>query len=142
MALHHLMSPSLTKVKGISWHPSIQDSKDALLSVVRRLTDMKEKIRERKNHCRIKQLTFHPMIFEVETGNNFVVVFNDIQYEFESVVHAIDTAFKMFDFFEIPYPHECKNVWTFLQSFFYKTNINEKLCHKGKILLEQLSRGD
>lgn len=49
----------------------------------------------------------------------FYVVVNDLMYEVQNVVTALDIFFKLYFVFDLQYPEECKNILSFIQVFFY-----------------------
>lgn len=139
LALHSLIIPSTCTVKGKRLTPTVLKSKECFFQNVKRLSDMKTAIKDRKDYCHVKDLNFHPLIFQIETGEKFTVVMtDDIQYEFDTFVDAMDMAFKIFQFFRIPFPPECKNFWLFINHVFYKIKKDEKLCHKIKMISENI----
>lgn len=67
--------------------------------------------------------TFSPTIIYYVNDENiphkFYVCVNDLMYETETAVTAIDILFKIFYVFDLAYPDKCTNLLTFIQHFFY-----------------------
>lgn len=47
------------------------------------------------------------------------IAINDIIYEFESAIAAVDGCFKAFHVLRCDYPAETKPIWMFLQKYLY-----------------------
>lgn len=125
LALQHLLAPSSVVLKSKKrFRPSIPSSKKWLFQLVECKTLIEAEINLAKLHWQKHQLEAYPTIFGIgETHlsvSEFVVVFNDIHYTFESIVEAIDASFKCYLFFNISFSPEHKRFWTSINSLFYK----------------------
>lgn len=66
---------------------------------------------------------FNPTIIYYNNDDHipykFYVVVNDVMYETQNIVTAVDIFFKIYFVFNLQYPDECKNLLVFIQGFFY-----------------------
>lgn len=77
---------------------------------------------EKSKEARSKN-TFSPFIIYYENEKGFpdkiYVVLDDIYYQTENMITALDVLFKIFYVFHLQYPDECKSVLIFIQHFYY-----------------------
>lgn len=81
--------------------------------------------------------TNQPYLIIVGTAkdiNKTYVRINDKMYQMSTVLNGIDTLFKTFYALNIQYPFACRNVWLFIQEYFFKLpNIAEGKCKQKKV---------
>lgn len=128
MAFHNLsyLQPSNTTTKKKRWTPTIQDSKDSFLITTTRSELFSKELKKRKVVLELKGIPDHPIILESSTAKEYFVGVGDTIYKCDSVVDAVDVAFKFFVVFKIPFPPECEMVWLFLNQFFYKIELKQQ----------------
>ena len=84
-------------------------------------------------------LTQQPSIFAVENNrlSTYYVVFHNIKYKFQTILKAVAIAFFIFQVYNLKYPFEATNSWTFIQRMLFKLVLKaDKLSQIA--ILEQL----
>lgn len=130
MALHNLSFTVPTRVKCNNqlWTPTISESQDAFLLKVKHSNTIVKEMKKVKIICETRGIAKHPVIFEVDHSEKteyFVAVYETI-YQCPSLIAAVDTAFKLFVMWKIPFPPQCVKVWLFLNQIFYKINLPQQ----------------
>lgn len=132
MALHHLSYTVPTKVsiekKNVSWTPTIPDSKDSFLMVVKNSAEMDKFLKSQYKLCELKNIKQHPIIFELKNSKEikYIIAVGNTTYESASLIDAVDEAFKIFVMLKIPFPPQCDRVWLFLNELFYKIALEQR----------------
>jgi hypothetical protein len=93
-----------------------------MFEIVSRLqcaNDIEEQISSMKGKARLLDMTRQPFILvvgsEILRVTDFYVVFDNNKYKLNSFLKAVDICFRLFHAFNVKYPVECVNLWTFLQ---------------------------
>ena len=90
---------------------------------------------ENRNNAITGKSTIQPKLFVTTDLNNaksIFVAFDDIIFKFEDLIKAITSCFHIFMVFDLEYPLECRELWEFIQVFFFEnysttvsTNVSE-----------------
>lgn len=87
---------------------------------------------------------FSPIIIYEEDEDclpiKFYTCFNDMPYEFDNIVSAVDLLFKSIFVFDLSYASECNVFCTFIQHFFF--NLYYESGFRGSSLIKWMSRLD
>ena len=82
------------------------------------------------------------MILAVINGGkpvNYIVKIEQATYTFKNVAKAIDVVFKAHWVFNLEYQYECRNIFTFLQLFFYELeSVADNVSGKVRALISDL----
>lgn len=131
MKLLHFSLKTTAKgqVNGKNFKCTIQDSIKSFVVEVNTVSDISKEIERMKALCIERKWKLQPIIFYINTETpKFAVCFDDIYYQFETFVVALDICFKLFFVFNFEYPVQCFKVWSFIQKYFYKiTTKTDKL---------------
>jgi hypothetical protein len=78
-------------------------------------------LEERKTKLRNHNLTIQPLVVCVgaETVTSCFVIIDDIKYQLETPIRAVDIAFKIFHTVNAAYPAESQHVWLLIQRLVY-----------------------
>jgi len=57
---------------------------------------------------------------------NCVVIIDGTRYPMRNLLQGMDVLFKVFFVFNVEYAGECKNVWEFIQCYFYEIPLLKK----------------
>lgn len=91
-----------------------------------------------------KNDNFSPIIiYEVNEDSNpnkFYACLNDMSFQFENIISAIDVIFKAIMVFNLSYAEECKVMCTFIQHFFF--DLYYESDFRGSSLIKWMSRLD
>lgn len=90
-------------------------------------SDMETKIQKRKQHLLDKRLKFQPIIIvlcskDLRECKSFYVYFDRIYQEFSTFIEALDFMFKLTHVLNLEYSEDCRQVWMFIQKYFYEIN--------------------
>ncbi|XP_048000032.1 uncharacterized protein LOC125237110 isoform X2 [Leguminivora glycinivorella] len=103
--------------------PTILESRDSLILHVKTQGDIQNRLTTRRDIQLKKGLTCQPVVIcvgpDVENLTEFYVNFDDVTYQLESLLKAVDICFKTFHVFDIQYPHESIQPWMFIQHYMY-----------------------
>lgn len=106
------------------FRPTIPSSKDRLLKLVDDISQTDAQLKLFYLDRQRKKLKIYPIIFGIAENydlvSKFLLKYNDICYEFDSFVEALDAAFKFYIFFKLPFSPEHKRLWVLLNGLFYK----------------------
>lgn len=134
MAFHHLhyLVPTKTKSSKCTWTPSIPESQEAFLLVVKSFNAIASQMASQKLFCDLKGFADHPKIFVVKnTGKaEYCVAVQESIYKCESLLIAVNAAFQVYVLFNIRFPPQCEKVWSFLNQIFFKIDLQEKPTFK------------
>ncbi|XP_063376065.1 uncharacterized protein LOC134679525 isoform X2 [Cydia fagiglandana] len=104
--------------------PTILESRDSLILHVKTQSDIQNCLATRRDIHLKKGLTCQPVVIcvgpDVENITEFYVNFDDVTYQLESLLKAVDICFKTFHVFDIKYPRESIQPWMFIQRYFYE----------------------
>lgn len=125
MALQHLMVPAALVLQNKKkYKPTIEKSKTCLFRLVDDKSNMDAFLTLSLKDRQTKKLEIYPMIFGIGESNStiseFVLTFKGIAYSFNTIIEALDTAFKCYVFFNISFSPEHKRFWALLNGLFYK----------------------
>lgn len=118
---------------------TIKDSQQAVLLQVNSINDFYPSIDELSLKLREKKQSLQPLIVYASQSNTFITYYDDIKYQFQSLLAAIDTCFKIFFVLNVKYPEAAKNVWIFIQKFFYEIETHERISPDVLVLLSELN---
>lgn len=154
MSLAFLMSTStIRKVKvKKQWRPSKLESLQGFITHIKSPADLEATITLRKEKMASLGYTVQPYIIIIGTSiaeihTRYIVINNvkysstsDIRYESTSIIHAVDSCFKILFALNAVYPAESSNIWYFIQKGLYKlstrydkvyTSVNSLLTDLG-----------
>ncbi|KAF4527081.1 hypothetical protein B566_EDAN015716 [Ephemera danica] len=101
------------------WKPSIAEASRAFILHVQDAADIEEAGAKRRQECQEKGITLQPYVLIVgPTLSNIIsryVIIENQCYRVESIVKAVDIAFKAAFVFNAKYQYECAHVWQFIQ---------------------------
>jgi len=89
-----------------------------------------------KKSQRLQQTVQPYMIFVCGTESEnqiseFYVIINNHIFKVESGLKAVDICFKSFFALNLNYPDESKQVWYFIQKYFYKIETKYDKCYQN-----------
>lgn len=128
--LNSVISPThIIKCPGKnSWRVSIKDAEDSFILFCTEQNDILRKIEIQKKKSLDYKITYQPSI--VAVGENqlnikdFFIYYDGTILKFNNFISCLDTCFKIFYVFDLEYPKQCQLIWTFVQTFIYKINVN------------------
>ena len=127
--LHAILKPPVVGVgkkggKKSKWKPSIIDSQESSILYCISPSNYITKVDKLKLKYLEKGLTFQPVIIVIGEQKvklqYFYVHYDGILYKFTSFLKCLDIVFKLFHVMNFEYPVEGKNVYNFIEHFFYK----------------------
>lgn len=127
--LHAVLTPTNsaknTETKKI-WKFSITDSRKGLIEKASCYTEISKLHKERKDIYKLHNISFQPAIFVIENENernSYYTIYDNIIYKFNSIVHALSTCFKTIFVLNLEYQLECKQIWEFIQIYFFEIEL-------------------
>jgi hypothetical protein len=128
------------------WAFSIVDSQNAVVHIVNSLDDLDRDLKERQKRRQKFGLPPQPLIIVVKSlleAEQYIIKFDDINYEFSSILLCFDVLFKLFFVFNLQYPEEAKNFFVFIQKLFYQMNLSsDPVCSKISSQLSQFENAE
>lgn len=124
-ALQHLMAPTtvVNKEKNKRFRATATSAKSMLIKLVNGKTEMKKYLEYFTKWRESEKQDIHPIVFALGESHNtvieFVVSFRGLSYFFDTIIEAIDAAFKCYLFFQIGFPPEHKRFWSVINGLFY-----------------------
>lgn len=99
---------------------TIKDSQNSFLMMRPSIEALEDSIR-----CLIaERMPIQPFLMVVgkhlKNINKIFVYFDEVKFEFNSVVRAVDVCFKIYHVLNLEYPKPSTTFWTFIENFFYK----------------------
>ena len=87
-------------------------------------TSLEDYVRKRKDSCGNKGVTWQPQVLAlgrtIMDAEQFFVLFDNIIYEVDSLLKAVDICFKCFFVMGAEYPRMTSEPWLFIQRFVYQ----------------------
>ncbi|XP_055911273.1 uncharacterized protein LOC129945512 [Eupeodes corollae] len=142
-SIHVLLKPPIISVgknesKKSKWKPSIKDAQDSCFLYCSSILDYTVKVENLRQKYHTKGLTLQPIIIvigkEKKELEYFYSYYDDVLYKFSTLLKCLDSTFKLFHVLNFNYPKEGKQLYLFLESFFYNfacqpnANINSLTC--------------
>lgn len=132
MLLHTILKSSyisrLKHNKKINWKPSISDAQQSTILHCITISQLNSKVEELKKRYLEKGLTFQPIIIVIGDNltslTNFYTFYDGIVYKFPTFLKSLDITFKLMQVMNFEYPIEGKNVYLFIENFFFNFNLN------------------
>lgn len=96
---------------------TIKDSQNAFLYIAETLNQLEEHI----NYQKFKKGSIQPFIYAIGSPlqpKNIGLFFDDIRYQFKTVLKAVDILFQIFYVFNLEFPLQCKIFYSFIELFF------------------------
>ena len=115
---------------------SIADSQQSFLKIFKEPSDVQEFFANNKEHTQPFVFAFGESIYDIEKAE-FYVYCDNIKYKFNNFLRAFESCFKLYHIFNLTYPKESFNFWTFVQVFFF--NINLKCDKKNATVKTTIS---
>jgi hypothetical protein len=104
------------------------DAQKSFLLHTHTVNDLYNQIQKEIDNCYSLKQTLQPIVCIVGTEyisiKEFYVYYFNTYYKFTNIVKAIDTCFKIIYVFNLKYPLKCGLVWTFIQKYIYKIDLN------------------
>ncbi|XP_067616172.1 uncharacterized protein [Eurosta solidaginis] len=129
LLLHAVLKPSMISVqqanagKRLKWKPSIGDAQNATVLHCECINDYQRLYEELKLKAMGKELPLQPIILvigpDIASLASFCILFDGILYKVPTFLKALDTIFKLFHVLNFEYPAEAKNLYTFIQHYFF-----------------------
>ncbi len=144
-SLHYLVPPPATTAVQ-NFTPTMEASQKSFYQFVKSYDELEQKINSRKELWKLNNIEPHPIIFGVKFDSSvrYVVIMNELQFPFHEFLHAFDAAFKMFHFFNIPYPPESVKFWSIVSVSLYNVNtdlhVTGKLCTVVNVLKSYMQK--
>ncbi|CAL1682707.1 unnamed protein product [Lasius platythorax] len=114
---------TIKKGKPKDWRPSREESEEAFLLHVKTIADLKIRLEERTTKLKSFGLTSQPIAVIVgptfDEINQCFVCINQLRYEVETPLKAVDLVFKSCNALNIQYPPEVGQLFMFLQRAIY-----------------------
>ncbi|KAM7350932.1 uncharacterized protein ACRADG_003921 [Cochliomyia hominivorax] len=114
--LHVILRPSNSKLQ------SVEDAQRKFTVEVNDLSDLKKIVIERKKHCTENNIQAKPYIAVVGQNkdySHFSVILDSTGFSCDNYKDSLILCFNLYLFFNISFPHESLNVWTFIQKYFF-----------------------
>lgn len=142
-SIHVLLKPPIISVgknesKKSKWKPSIKDAQDSCFLYCSSILDYTVKVENLRQKYHTKGLTLQPIIIVIGKEKTeleyFYSYYDDVLYKFSTLLKCLDSTFKLFHVLNFNYPKEGKQLYLFLESFFYNfacqpnANINSLTC--------------
>lgn len=92
------------------------------LSILQNPADFDQELRKRRQECSQKGITFQPVLVFIGTPGQFApyhLAADDIVYDLENALDALNFAFQFFFATDVKYPSACIHIWTLIQLAFY-----------------------
>lgn len=85
------------------------------------------------------KLRMQPFVAYVEATEKVFVLVDECMYECSSVLHAIDSVFKVCMAYLVDFNFECSHIWEFLQIYIYEIKTKyDKNCKNTLTLMSSL----
>lgn len=102
------------------------------------------KRRKQENAAKLKT-TVQPYIIAVGSQftaiETFYIIIDDVMYNIENVLKAVDVLYKIFQVLNVKYPPSCEQVWLFIHKYVYGRTTNWDKNDKSVMnLIDQLVR--
>ena len=109
--------------KKFVWKFSIKNSQDFTMKHFETLEEFKSEFREhikkRNTMHRIKTQVMLAAIGESLEESKFYVFYDNIVYDFDSILEAYECAFQVYAVFNLKYQAQAQHFWEFIQYYFY-----------------------
>lgn len=121
---------------------SIKDSQDKVFTFVNSSVEIpdlaKKLLQESEEEC-LQPFIIIEGVFGIFKIKRTFVFLDNIVYETDSVLHALDICFKAFFVFDLKYPEQASLFWHFIQRFFFKIKtVYDKEYQRVNILINAL----
>lgn len=126
--LHSVLVPISRVINKQRIKYTITDSQNAFTLLVDETGDIEQKLESKREICLQNGTCMQPLIIVVGDHHkitNFFVALDNIKFQFNSYLSALDFCFKIFYVLNLEYPHECSLVWTFVQQYFFDIKLDE-----------------
>lgn len=128
--LAHLLAckhPVGNQTNSRHWKPSIVETKEAVLLSVTNFNQLEGDLARLTNRCFEKGLPFTPIIIVLGSTNptGYTLWHNTFSYKFPSFLKTLDICIKLFRAYDIEYPPQSADVWTFLAGYLYEFPIEQ-----------------
>lgn len=136
-SLHYLVPPSAVSQK---MTPSMESSKLSFYQFATSNAELDQKMKSRIQYWKTKNIDPHSIIFglNIDSDVRYVVVMNDMRTQFIDFLKALDAAYKMFHFFNIPYPPESLKFWSIISVLLYDLKNDLHITGKLSTVIEML----
>lgn len=101
---------------------TIDDGQRQFTVEVTDLSDLKKVVIERKKQCTDNNIQAKPYIAVVghdKTYSHFSVILDSTGFSCDNYKDSLILCFNLYLFFEMSFPYESLNVWTFIQQYFF-----------------------
>lgn len=101
---------------------SVEEAQRKFTVEVNDLADLKKVVIERKKHCMENNIQAKPYIAVVgqnKVYSHFSVILDSTGFSCDNYKDSLILCFNLYLFFDISFPHESLNVWTFIQKYFF-----------------------
>lgn len=140
-SLHYLLSPG-SKGQSKRWLPTMKASASTVYKYVKYSCKIELELEKRATFCKEKNFKEHPLVFGVaeseDSVEEFVVAVGNLRYKFTDYLRALDTTFKIYNFFGIKFPPESRKVWLIINALFYDIETEEVIDGKLKKIIQVL----
>lgn len=120
---HMLPCPVLTTSQKRRWKPSIVESRDSVIVVIKSLTDLQTTLAKYFNSCREKELETTPFIVvhgsDPKRPEGFSVWNNVVSYKLPNLQKAFDVCIKLYKSYDIEFPRQSSQIWNLLATYLY-----------------------
>jgi len=129
--LHALLPPTVfrTSINSKKKKSTIKDSQRTFCVIFEDIKELEEYVKDDK-------IQVQPFIFiigdDIFNIREFYIYFDNIIYKLHTLLKCIDVCFKIFIVFNMQYPVDCRNVWVFIQHFFFEIKTKFDI-HNSKI---------
>lgn len=76
----------------------------------------------------------------MENLTDFYVSLEDFHYKVDSFKKALSLAYKIYQVLDLQYPRGAKQVWEFIQSYFFETSLKGKKTSQLISLLAHINK--
>ena len=146
-AIHGLVPPTKNAKhpteKEKTWKYSIKDSQDNTFFICSSVTNFDERLKTLIAKNKEYKIPTNVLIGCIENDENprqYIVIFDEIRYSFETVLEALECAVAIHFVFSIKYQSQSINFWKFIQGFFYSMPLEAPTNSHTKDMVKKYKR--
>ncbi|KAJ8665870.1 hypothetical protein QAD02_007532 [Eretmocerus hayati] len=122
---------------------SLSERRDSFIHVILTITDLESSIVKLKNDSSANKLSFQPTLVAIGPPHNpqsYKVILNDMVFNFNTLLEALDFTFQLFYTLDCKYPEGSSILWQFIQHSLYGILVPEStLSHLMRVLLGRIA---
>ena len=83
------------------------------------IAEIAEHQQKRREKYSTYGINFQPSIYALKDDERYFIKFDDVSWEFKSLVKTLDICFKTYQVLNLQYQFECSQMWMLIQRYFY-----------------------